>query len=120
VRVAVDDFGTGYSSFAYLKELPVDEVKIDRSFVVDLPTGGVDRSMVEAILALARSLQLSVVAEGVEADDQAGALRDLGCPHAQGYLYSLPVPAGELPGVIRRLGVTGHRQMRVITGTGIA
>jgi diguanylate cyclase (GGDEF)-like protein/PAS domain S-box-containing protein len=96
VRFAIDDFGTGYSSLAYLQRLPVDVVKIDRSFVAAL---GRDRSaegLVRAIVALARSLDLEVVAEGVETEQQLAVLRRLGCTTAQGYLLSRPLPATAL------------------------
>jgi diguanylate cyclase (GGDEF)-like protein len=113
-RVAIDDFGTGYSSFAYLRELPVDEIKIDRSFVSHLGDGGTDKSMVAAIVALAASLGLSIVAEGVETAQQAEALQSLGCEQAQGYLYSPAVPANEVEPVLRRLGATSEPRMRVV------
>jgi diguanylate cyclase (GGDEF)-like protein len=113
-RVAIDDFGTGYSSFAYLRELPVDEVKIDRSFVSNLADGGTHVSMVSAIVALAGSLGLSTVAEGVETPEQAAVLRQLGCGQAQGYLYSPAVPADEVVHVLKRLGTSGEPRMRVV------
>jgi diguanylate cyclase (GGDEF)-like protein len=113
-RVAIDDFGTGYSSFAYLRELPVDEVKIDRSFVSHLASGGTHTSMVSAIVALAGSLGLSIVAEGVETAEQAAALRDLGCAQGQGYLYSPAVPASEIGPVLARLGASSEPRMRVV------
>jgi diguanylate cyclase (GGDEF)-like protein/PAS domain S-box-containing protein len=96
-RVALDDFGLGYSSLAHLKELPVDVVKVDRSFVADLGCSPEDRAIVEAMLTLARRMGLSVIAEGVETREQDEALRALGCPTVQGYLYGRPVPAAEVP-----------------------
>jgi EAL domain-containing protein (putative c-di-GMP-specific phosphodiesterase class I) len=93
VRLAIDDFGTGYSSLAYLHQLPVDELKIDRSFVNRMDTGNRDAHLVEAIMGMARALKLDVVAEGVETPDQLEFLADLGCQQAQGYLFSPPVPA---------------------------
>ncbi|RKS79944.1 diguanylate cyclase (GGDEF)-like protein [Motilibacter peucedani] len=95
LRVAIDDFGTGYSSLSYLRQLPVDVIKIDRSFVSDLDGAGTSAVLVSSIVELARSLGLDVVAEGVETGAQASTLRDLHCPHAQGYLYARPVPAAE-------------------------
>ncbi|MET7420603.1 bifunctional diguanylate cyclase/phosphodiesterase [Dactylosporangium sp. NPDC005555] len=92
VRIAVDDFGTGYSSLAYLVHLPVDILKIDRTFTAS----GVDSTLMRVILQLAEGLSLATVAEGVETTAQAAALRSLGCQYAQGYLYSRPVPAGSL------------------------
>ncbi|WP_432511572.1 putative bifunctional diguanylate cyclase/phosphodiesterase [Kineococcus sp. SYSU DK001] len=96
VLVAIDDFGTGYSSLSYLRRLPVDTVKIDRSFISDLAHGGSATTLVASIIELARSLGLDVVAEGVETEQQAQVLRDLSCTYAQGYLYARPQPAGEL------------------------
>ena len=98
VRLAVDDFGTGWSSLSKLKELPVQELKIDRSFVFALAEDDTDHSIVRSIIDLARSLNLSVVAEGVETEEVAHLLRDLGCPLAQGYLYSRPVTGSALTG----------------------
>ncbi|WP_432541400.1 putative bifunctional diguanylate cyclase/phosphodiesterase [Kineococcus sp. SYSU DK002] len=97
VLVAIDDFGTGYSSLSYLRRLPVDTVKIDRSFIGDLTHGGSATTLVASIIELARSLGLDVVAEGVETEQQAQVLRDLSCTYAQGYLYARPQPAGEVP-----------------------
>ncbi|WP_380170053.1 putative bifunctional diguanylate cyclase/phosphodiesterase [Kineococcus sp. DHX-1] len=96
VLVAIDDFGTGYSSLSYLRRLPVDTVKIDRSFVSDLALGGSATLLVASIIELARSLGLDVVAEGVETEQQAEVLRDLSCTYAQGYLYARPQPAQEV------------------------
>ncbi|WNB85470.1 EAL domain-containing protein [Cellulomonas sp. ATA003] len=96
VRIAIDDFGTGYSSLSYLRRLPVDSVKIDRSFVSDLGSGGAATTLVSSIIELARSLHLDVVAEGVETEQQAAILRDLRCTQAQGYLYARPMPASQL------------------------
>ncbi|WP_380161496.1 putative bifunctional diguanylate cyclase/phosphodiesterase [Kineococcus sp. R86509] len=93
VLVAIDDFGTGYSSLSYLRRLPVDTVKIDRSFISDLAQGGSATTLVASIIELARSLGLDVVAEGVETEQQAQVLRDLSCTYAQGYLYARPQPA---------------------------
>ncbi|MCO7219474.1 bifunctional diguanylate cyclase/phosphodiesterase [Klenkia sp. PcliD-1-E] len=95
VAIAIDDFGTGYSSLSYLRRLPVDIVKIDRSFVTDLARGGSATTLVASILELARSLSLQVVAEGVENAGQQAALADLGCSFAQGYLFGRPAPLPE-------------------------
>jgi diguanylate cyclase (GGDEF)-like protein len=95
VSIAIDDFGTGFSSLSYLAKLPVDTLKIDRSFIVDMTAGPQGLALVSTIIGLARSLKLKVVAEGVETDEQSRLLRLLRCDEMQGYLFSKPVP-GEL------------------------
>jgi diguanylate cyclase (GGDEF)-like protein/PAS domain S-box-containing protein len=96
VHLSLDDFGTGYSSLTYLTRLPIDVVKVDRSFVSQLGTGSRDASIVEMVMTMARTLDLHVVAEGVETEEQAEVLRGWGCPFAQGYLFARPMPVGEL------------------------
>ncbi|MCA0145707.1 EAL domain-containing protein [Blastococcus sp. LR1] len=95
IRIAIDDFGTGFSSLSYLRRLPADVLKIDRSFVTDLPAGRSATTLIASIVELARTLGLDVVAEGVETDSQRLALRDLQCGQAQGYFFARPQPADE-------------------------
>ena len=92
ITLSIDDFGTGYSSLAYLKQFPLDELKIDRSFVMDLPGRSVDVALVRAVVELGHSLGMSVTAEGVETEGQLVCLKALGCDTAQGYFFGRPVP----------------------------
>jgi len=104
VRVALDDFGTEYSSLAYLRNLPVDCLKIDRSFVEPLGSGvSVSDTLVAAIIGIGSGLEMEIVAEGVESVKQLTRLTELGCGEVQGYFYSRPVPAQELPGLVEKL-----------------
>lgn len=95
VNVMIDDFGTGYSSLSYLKQFPISGLKIDRSFIHGIPDSPDDTAITKAIVAMAASLDLRLVAEGVETPEQAEFLRNLGCHELQGFLYSVPVPADE-------------------------
>ena len=97
VHVAIDDFGTGHSSLSYLRRLPVQTLKIDRSFVAGLTRDEASRSIVKATVELGHALGLSVTAEGVEDDGQLQAVRELGCDHAQGFLIARPMPASDIP-----------------------
>jgi EAL domain-containing protein (putative c-di-GMP-specific phosphodiesterase class I) len=96
VRIAIDDFGTGYSSLAYLRQLAVDVVKIDQSFVRDLSTNSDHQALTRTMLALADGLAMTAIAEGVETEGELSELSRLGCSFAQGYLFSYPIPAEEL------------------------
>jgi EAL domain-containing protein (putative c-di-GMP-specific phosphodiesterase class I) len=101
VRIAIDDFGTGHSSLNRLAELPIDTLKIDRTFTSRLARNGSGRSVVRTILALARSFELTVVAEGVETQEELRALTELGCDQVQGFLLAQPMPRDELTHVLR-------------------
>ena len=120
VGLALDDFGTGYSSLEHLKRLPVDELKIDKSFVMSMDRDAADRAIVASTVALGRSLGLRVVAEGVESAASASVLAAIGCDLAQGFHYSPPVPADQIPGLVARrariaqIGV-GRRHRRLTT-----
>ncbi|WP_313301931.1 EAL domain-containing protein [Pseudomonas sp.] len=103
VGLSIDDFGTGYSSLAYLKRLPLDVLKIDRTFLHDVPTNSKDRQIVQAIIAMAHTLHLKVVSEGVETPDQHHFLASSGCDYLQGYLLSRPLPMGDLRALLERL-----------------
>jgi diguanylate cyclase (GGDEF)-like protein len=108
LRLAIDDFGTGYSSLAYLRRLPVQTIKIDRSFVMDMCENASDATIVRSTIDLARNLGLDVVAEGVESQEAWDILRAQGCTLAQGYLISRPLPADELAPLLEERGVHAH------------
>jgi len=104
VRLSIDDFGTGFSSLAYLKRFPLDKLKVDQSFVRDIPAQRADTQIVAAVISLARSLHLDVLAEGVETETQLDTLRALECEFAQGYLFSRPVSAEDIHPLLREKG----------------
>jgi EAL domain-containing protein (putative c-di-GMP-specific phosphodiesterase class I) len=101
LRVAIDDFGTGYSSLSYLRNLPIDTLKIDQSFVRQISAGSDDSALVTAMITMARSLRMQVVAEGVETRQELDFLRSQLCDDAQGYLFSKPVPASVFVSVLQ-------------------
>ena len=101
IRLAIDDFGTGYSSLAQLKRFPVDTLKVDRSFIRDLPLDAGDRAIAEAIIAMGKTLSLTIVAEGVETPEQRAFLREKACDEMQGFYFSTPVPAEQFATLLR-------------------
>jgi len=111
IRIALDDFGTGYSSLTTLGEFSIDVIKIDRSFVSGIGSDPKKLSIVAGIVALAESLGLDTVAEGIETEDELALVRDLGCKRGQGYLFSKPLPAAELEAWLRARGATGHSRV---------
>jgi EAL domain-containing protein (putative c-di-GMP-specific phosphodiesterase class I) len=104
VRITVDDFGTGYSSLSYLKRFPVDALKIDRSFVREVALSARDAAITEAVIRLSGSLQMDVIAEGVETSEQRDVLGRQGCRLMQGYFFGHPMSAGDLGLVLRKDG----------------
>jgi len=115
VGIAIDDFGTGYSGLAYLKRFPIDTVKIDQSFVRDLTVDPEDAAIVTAIVAMARSLDVEVVAEGVETEEQLEQLKRLGCRRAQGFLLARPMSAAS---VARRLAAPSGEKRTTVENPG--
>jgi EAL domain-containing protein (putative c-di-GMP-specific phosphodiesterase class I) len=103
VSIAIDDFGTGYSSLAYLKDLPIDYLKIDRVFVKDIVEDKNDAAIANSIIALAHNLGMEVIAEGVEDHNVLGVLQAFGCDHYQGFYFSRPVDAEKIPGIAHQL-----------------
>jgi len=105
VRFSLDDFGTGYSSLQYLKQLPLDQIKIDQSFVHDIATDSSDAAIVLTIVAMAHSLNMDVIAEGVETEEQRQLLINLGCTDFQGYLFGKPVPIGQFEALLTQSNI---------------
>jgi EAL domain-containing protein (putative c-di-GMP-specific phosphodiesterase class I) len=107
VLIAIDDFGSGASSLAYLRDFPIDTLKICQSFVLNLPHNNDDSAIASAVLNLAQGMNLSSVAEGVENQQQATFLRERNCDYIQGFLFSKPLPAEELEKLLRKGGSLG-------------
>jgi EAL domain-containing protein (putative c-di-GMP-specific phosphodiesterase class I) len=108
VRLAIDDFGTGHSSLGYLKQFPVDKVKVDRIFVQGVGTDPVDAAIVRAVVDLADAMQITAVAEGVETKEQLAGLKMVGCHEAQGYYFAKPLPVDEFEALLEmRFGTGG-------------
>jgi EAL domain-containing protein (putative c-di-GMP-specific phosphodiesterase class I) len=110
VKIAIDDFGTGYSSLSRLRRLPVDRVKIDRSFIIDVPHSESAVIMARTIVSMAANLGLAVVAEGVETEDQAAFVRTVGCRFAQGFLYSHPAAPDEFERIVKSGRSSGRQR----------
>ncbi|MBW5467702.1 EAL domain-containing protein [Brevibacillus formosus] len=102
IQISIDDFGTGYSSFSYIKSLPVDTIKIDASFIRDIHHNQESQAIVKAIVTIAQSLNMNVIAEGIELHDQVAALKENGCDHGQGYLFSKPLPTHDFDQLLRQ------------------
>ena len=100
VHISLDDFGTGYSSLSYVRKFPLSKIKIDRSFVKDVETDSDCRAIVKSVIDMCRNLKLACIAEGMETENQVSVLRGLGCNMMQGYFFSRPMPAGEVPGFL--------------------
>jgi EAL domain-containing protein (putative c-di-GMP-specific phosphodiesterase class I) len=111
IAISIDDFGTGYSSLAYLKRFPIDSLKIDRSFIHDLPRDTGNMAITQAVIGMAHSLKLTVIAEGVETREQLDFLRGHDCDQMQGFYFSKPVPAREIAALLAQ-------PARAATGTG--
>jgi EAL domain-containing protein (putative c-di-GMP-specific phosphodiesterase class I) len=117
LTVSIDDFGTGHSSLAYLKRYPVDTLKIDRSFVIDITTNRSDQAIACSIIALAQALELNVLAEGVETAEQLEFLIENGCDHIQGYYYSPALPAGEIISYLEKAQLLDAPRKRGLMGS---
>ena len=102
LKLSLDDFGTGYSSLSYLRKLPLDELKIDRSFIMELSKNADSRAIVATIVYLAKNLKLSTVAEGIESKAELEFMRKLGCHQYQGFFFSRPVPGNEIVELLTR------------------
>jgi EAL domain-containing protein (putative c-di-GMP-specific phosphodiesterase class I) len=107
IGVSVDDFGTGYSSLAYLQKFPIDELKIDKSFIIDLQKDSQNYPIVNATIAMAHDLGITVIAEGVEDETSVSLLKELGCDRVQGYLYAKPLSHEKLLAWLKSFDIMG-------------
>jgi EAL domain-containing protein (putative c-di-GMP-specific phosphodiesterase class I) len=114
VKLSIDDFGTGYSALSYLKQFPIDEVKVDRTFVMGLGKDPHASALVAAVVAMADALGIHVTAEGVETDDQLAALKRLGCTQVQGYIFARPMPAAAMDKLVEEFH---HWQYELVDAT---
>ena len=96
IKLAMDDFGTGYSSLSYIQIMPITLLKLDRSFIINIETDEIAQQIVKAVINIARSKKIETIAEGIENENQARILKEMGCQYAQGYLYGKPMPADKL------------------------
>jgi diguanylate cyclase (GGDEF)-like protein/PAS domain S-box-containing protein len=103
VQISIDDFGTGYSTFSYIKKIPINTLKIDRSFISDISSNLNDEAIAKAVIAMAKNLNMNVIAEGVETEDQRKILESMNCPEMQGFFFSRPLPADELSNFLDNL-----------------
>ena len=111
IKISLDGFGTGYSSLSYLRKYPFDILKIDRSFISDITTNSADRELTNAAIAMAHSLNLKVVAEGIETKDQLNLLKAMNCEFGQGYLFSKPVPEDQMTNILT-IAVSQHSVLK--------
>ena len=112
VRIALDDFGTAFASLSYLRSFPFDTIKIDRSFVREVPQRADCAAIIEAMAGLAKKLQMLTVAEGIETQQQATAAESAGCDQLQGFLFSKPIPAAEIVALLQKPSVPKRRSTR--------
>jgi diguanylate cyclase (GGDEF)-like protein len=119
IRLAIDDFGTGYSSMSLMKQFPIDTLKIDRSFVRDLPDDSEDKAIAQAIISMGKALEMTIVAEGVETPAQEAFLRAHGCDEIQGFLFSRPLPPDQLAGLLQPMPVLASPPLQPAVGAPI-
>ncbi|MET0677292.1 MAG: EAL domain-containing protein, partial [Bradyrhizobium sp.] len=119
IRLAIDDFGTGYSSMSLMKQFPIDTIKIDRSFVRDLPVDSEDQAIAQAIISMGKALGMTVIAEGVETVEQEAFLRNHACDEMQGFLFSRPLPPRQLAELLRSAPLPASPPLQPEPGSGL-